>query len=103
MNYQSETVILHETFIDEMIDSCFTVDKYVKVRDKGSYWAELRYRKYTFHNQQGTFTKQKNVLQLKRIFHKLIAKYNAFEHEGYDYYRHNGQWYKYKIRKNING
>ncbi len=97
MNYQSEIVTLHDTFIDEMIDSCYTVDKYVIVRNTGRCWAKLHYRKYTYQNYQGVFHAKKNVKQLKKIFHGLINKYNSFEYDGYTYYYHRGEWVRNKV------
>ncbi len=96
MNYNIETTKIDDEFIDLMIDRCFTIDQYVIVKDTGRCWAKLQYRKYTYQNNEGSFTSKKSVRQLKKIFHHLINKYNSFEHEGYKYFYSRGNWAKYK-------
>lgn len=97
MPYENEIVEIDDEYIELMIERCFAVDQYLIVRNLGNCYAELRYRKYTYRNTIRTYSsKDYKLIDLKRIFTGLINKYLSFEHEGYRYYRHHGEWTRIK-------
>ena len=99
MHFDSEIVDIDDEFIELMIDRCFTIDQYVRVTNHGQFYAELRYRIYRYKGKNSIHekTEEKNVLELKYIFKRLIYKYKNFEHQGYHYSFGRGKWSKSRL------
>ncbi|WP_281990525.1 hypothetical protein [Aquimarina aggregata] len=99
MNYTTETVIIDKTFIDLMIERCYSINESVIVRNLGVCYAKLHYGEYTYRSTTGEYTEEKKLIELKSIFHRLINRHLSFEHEGYSYCFSRGSWTKMKIQE----
>ncbi|WP_281990568.1 hypothetical protein [Aquimarina aggregata] len=96
-NYTTETALIDNSFIDQMINRCYTINQYVIIRDLGLRYAKLQYGECTYRNTIGEYTEEKKLKELKSIFQRLIYRHQSFEHEGYRYYYSRGSWAKMKV------
>ena len=97
MLHEGRPVHVDKWFIEQMIERCFANDQYLKVKDDGGNFAELRYGTYRYRTKSGQYTQEKKLRSLKHIFHSLINKHKNFEHEGYLYCYSRGEWRKYQL------
>ncbi|MDY8137576.1 hypothetical protein [Aquimarina sp. 2201CG5-10] len=93
--YKSELAPqVDDHFIDNKIERAYHGISYIKVKNTGKFYANLKGKEYSFSNALQNYRGTRTLKAAKSIFKGLISKYQCFESDGI-YYHINvntGKW-----------